>query len=116
VEAVTAPPVLPEDGYGDAVVTRHDDGTITCDRADPRIRISDVLLHMVVRGETLHTSLVLADGSPAHGKPEWPEDLFGAALTIDCTDRRLIYRITGWEPVWLEGDEWSGSYLAAWPD
>jgi hypothetical protein len=108
--------MLPREGYGDAVFTRHDDGTITCDHADPRIRISDVLLHQIASGETLHTSLVLADGSPAHGKPAHPQDLFGAVLTMDCANRRLIYRITGWEPIWLEGDEWCGSYLAEWPD
>ena len=108
--------MLPRDGYGDATFTRHDDGSITCDRADPRIRISDVLLHQIASEGGGPARIILTGGSPASGKPERPEDLFGAVLTIDCANRRLIYRITGFEPVWLEYGEWSGSYLAEWPD
>ena len=117
----------PTPGYGDATFTRHqrEDGSVyvTCDRADPRIRISDVLLHLVAEGnlddrfgaEAAIISLVLPDGSVATEKPERPEDWIGAVLTIDCENRRLIYRITGFEPVWLE-DPGIGSYLAEWPD
>jgi hypothetical protein len=108
--------MLPADGYGDATFTRHDDGSITCEHADPRARISDELLHMVACGLTdPRASLMLADGTPARGVPGRPQDLFGAILTMDCANRRLIYRITGWEPIWLEGDS-PGSYLAEWPD
>lgn len=112
--------MLPRDGYGDAAFQTHyrDDGSryITCEHADPRIRISDVLLHQIAAGETgPEAVLTLPDGSPATGKPERPSDLFGAILTVTCANRNLVYRITGWEPVWLEGDE-PGSYLAEWPD
>jgi hypothetical protein len=117
----------PAPGYGDATFTRHtrEDGSIyhTCDRADPRIRISDVLLHLIAEektdnrfaAEAVPATLTLPDGTLATARPERPEDWFGAVLDIDCANRHLVYRITGWEPVWLE-DPGIGSYLAEWPD
>lgn len=114
-------------GYGDAIFTRHvrDDGTIyvTCDHADPRIRISDVLLHILAEGKTDDrfaeesgiATLTLPDGTSVNGKPERPSDWFGAVLRIDCVNRKLVYVITGFEPVWLE-DPGIGTYLAEWPD
>lgn len=113
--------VPPRDGYGDSVFQTHcrDDGNryITCEHADPRIRISDVLLHQIAAGEgDPGAVLTLADGRPPTGKPDRPADLFGAVLAFHCANRHLVYRITGWAPVWLEGDDLSGSYLAEWPD
>lgn len=108
---------LPCDGYGDATFTRHDDGTVTCDHADPRIRISDVVLHQIASGECAsEASLTLPDGTLCMTAPDAPLVLAGAVLTLDCANRRLVYRITGWEPVWLEGPGQAGSYLAEWPD
>jgi hypothetical protein len=105
--------MLPRDGYGDATFTKHWNGDytrswITCDHADPRIRISDMLIDQIDRGEIPEATLTLPD-------PVLPR-LRGAVITIDCENRRLVYRITGWEPVWLEGDKECGSYLAEWPD
>src|SRR5215467_12966062 len=94
--------VLPRDGYGDATFTRHGDGTITCERADPRIRISDVLLHQIAAGEHAPAAvLTMPHGAPITGAPVMP--LIGAVLTFTCSNRHLVYRITGWEPLWLEG-------------
>lgn len=108
-------PALPRDGYGDAIFTRHDDGRITCDHADPRIRISDVLLHQIASGESApEASLTLPDGTPCTTAPDTPQSLFGAVLTFTCSNRRLVYRITGWEPVWPGSEH--GSYLAEWPE
>lgn len=113
--------MLPHDGYGDAVFTRHaSDGgghRITCARADPRIRISDVIVDQLASGDLApEASMTLPDGTPATEAPGTPLSLLGAVITFACANRRLVYRITGWEPVWLEGDAKRGSYLAEWPD
>jgi hypothetical protein len=113
---------LPRDGYGDAIFTKHwnEDCTqswITCDHADPRIRISDVVIDQILRGEIPEGSLVLpGDARTVMTLPAARRDLIGAVLKINCANRVLIYRITGWEPVWLEDSDECGSYLAEWPD
>jgi hypothetical protein len=113
--------MLPSDGYGDVIFTRHDsDGggyRITCEHADPRIRISDVIVDQIASGGLVpEASMTLPDGTPATKAPGTPLSLLGAVITFACANRRLVYRITGWEPVWLEGDAKRGSYLAEWPD
>jgi hypothetical protein len=103
--------------YGDAVFTRHDDGSVTCDRADPRIRISDVLLNQVADGEgSLEATLTLPNGDAACSCLSRPDELIGTILRINCANRQLVYRITGFEHVWLQNGKWNGSYLAEWPD
>jgi len=109
---------MPRDAYGDAVFTQHwnDDRTqswITCDRADPRIRLSYTIAEQAAAGELVPAAtLTLPSGEPVTAPPARPQDLVGAVLAIDCANRRLVYRITGWEPVWLEGRQECGSYLA----
>ncbi len=119
------------DGYGDAEFTtvyepgpvpRHRIG-VRCDRADPKIRISPVLIW------NWHADQDLPGKPPGKGYVR-PFDAVGTVqvactgtsscpigdtLTINCTNRRLIYRITGSEPKWIEGDE-PVTYLAEWPD
>jgi hypothetical protein len=113
--------MLPRDGYGDVIfnVEYPGDGTriTTCAHADPRIRISDVIVDQLASGGLVpEASMTLPDGTPATKAPGTPLSLLGAVITFTCANRRLVYRITGWEQVWLEGDAKRGSYLAEWPD
>lgn len=113
--------MLPRDGYGDVIfnVEYPGDGTriTTCAHADPRIRISDEVVDQLASGGLVpEASMTLPGGTPATAPPATPYSLIGAVITFACANRHLVYRITGWEPVWLEGDSEHGSYLAEWPD
>jgi hypothetical protein len=110
----------PREGYSDVIFTRHwnagGGSTIICDHADPHIRVSDVVMGQIASGGLApEASIALPDGTPVTEAPATPPALFGAILTFACSNRHLVYRITGWEPVWIEGDSECGSYLAGWP-
>lgn len=78
---------------GECIITRHwEDGSLTVDRADPRIHVSAVLLEAVRRGD---------------GDPE--VTLAGDVLRIDAANRKVIYRIG-------EKDPELDVYHAEWPD
>ena len=102
--------------YGDAVFTvlydNEGNRTIRCDHADPRIRVSPVLVQRWHTGDLAATWPGAPDPVSVRCAGTCP---IGDVITIDCVNRRLVYRITGSEPVWLEGDE-PLTYLAEWPD
>ncbi|MEU8278216.1 hypothetical protein ACFYOK_37385 [Microbispora bryophytorum] len=83
----------PWDNAGECIVTRHwDDGTLTVDRADPRILISAELLDEFREGKRTPEVTVTED-----------------VLRIEAANRTVIYRI---------GDKVPHlhAYLAEWPD
>ncbi|AQZ63387.1 unnamed protein product [[Actinomadura] parvosata subsp. kistnae] len=96
--------------FGDCTVSRDADGTYSVTRADPRLHISAGLLQKIAAGE--HEPGVLT-GDPARiaacARGEHHRDGPDMVLTIDATNRRVIYRISTYEfqPDW---------YLAEWPD
>ena len=99
--------------YGDVTLTaiHAPDGhleAVRCDHADPRVGISPVLLAQwhVEESEWIRRIVTLrcADTCPV-----------GDVITFNCINRRLVYRVTGTEPGWLEGSE-PYAYVAEWPD
>jgi hypothetical protein len=81
------------EGFGECIFTRHwTDGSLTVDRADPRVLID---------------AEVLDDIRDGRCGPEL--SLRGDVLTIDATNRRVIYRIG--EHLMLPD-----RYVAEWPD
>lgn len=82
----------PWDRAGDCIMTRHADGILTVDQADPRILISAELFDELISGI---------------GDPE--VTVTGDVLRIEASNRTVIYRI---------GEKVPGmrAYYAEWPD
>ena len=83
-------PAMAEDlCAGIFATTRHrqPDGTETlhCDRADPRVHISSLLLGLIAEGGT-HATVALRPGASA-------DDYAEAVLRIPCDNRTVIYRL-----------------------
>ncbi|MEO3856212.1 hypothetical protein [Acrocarpospora sp. B8E8] len=82
--------------YGNCVVAQNFDGTLTVERADPRILISAELLNIVRnldRVDWMHPGVALV----------------GDVLTIDGSNQTVVYRIGEKVP-----DRYA--YYAEWPD
>lgn len=101
--------------YGACFLTEHDDGTLTVDRADPRMLVSARFLEAIATGRpragqvagitlTGHTERIERLGQGEH-YPDGPD----MVLTINATNRKVIYRIREYR---LEPD----AYVAEWPD
>ncbi len=102
-----------DDGYGTARFSyRCGPGEplgVYCDHADPKVRISAELVNQWHEGGNDHR--VRGVTVACAGSTMCP---VGDVVTIDCLNRRVIYRITGSEPHLLDDEPLS--YCGEWPD
>jgi hypothetical protein len=80
-----------DDYEGELLATAHDDGTVTIERADPRLKVAAEFLDAIRAGSAPFASI--------------RDDV----LKVHATDRTVIYRIGEKVPNRL-------AYFAEWPD
>lgn len=86
--------------FGELVIERNEDGTHIIVRADPRIRISWMLLRDSTAWQWYFGAQ--ADGVFTMNGP-------GATIVITGRDRRVIYKLGAYDPA-------TDTYEAEWPD